>query len=186
MSTAAANLGNEQFHITEEDTPKTYRIYMQYPVEVTECWANISEGRKISAGVKTSVGEILEETLFEIIGKAFLADGAAMEDESLPSGLKPLRGDLRSDKLSKLEQIEVAALKSRYIAQLAEQHGADNISGGHATSGLIPTSVALKVREMLIKATEIMLAAGKIVGQDDVCHVRMSTLLQIEHVEKEN
>ena len=135
-------------------------------------------------GVKTSVGEILEETLFEIIGKAFLADGAATKDASLPSGLRTLRGALRSSGLSKLEKIEVAALKSRYIAHLAEQHGADNISGGHATSGIIPTSVALKAREMLIKATEMMLAAGKIVGNDDVCHVRMSSLLQIEHVKK--
>ena len=186
MSTAARNLGTEQFRITAEDTPKTYRIYMQYPVEVTECWANISEGRRIGAGVKTSVGEILEETLFEIISKAFLADGAAMEDASRPSGLMPLRGALRSSGLSKLEKIEVAALKSRYIAHLAEQQGSDNIFGGHATSGIIPTSVALKAKEMLIKATEMMLAAGKIVGQDDVCHVRMSALLQVEHVGKGN
>ena len=159
---------------------------MQYPVEVTECWANISEGRRIGAGVKTSVGEILEETLFEIIGKAFLADGAAMEDASRSSGLMPLRGALRSSGLSKLEKIEVAALKSRYIAHLAEQHGADNIYGGHATSGIIPVAIALKAKEMLIKATEMMLSAGKLVGQDDVCHVRMSALLQVEHVGKGN
>lgn len=185
MTTAAKNLGTEQFRITAEDTPKTYRIFMQYPVEVTECWANIYEGRKINAGVKTSVGEILEETLFEIIGDAFLADGAAMEDASMPSGLRPIRGELRSDSLPKLDQIGIAALKSKYIAHLAEEQGADNISGGHATSGIIPTSIALKAREMIIKATEMMLSAGKLVGQDDVCHVRMSSLLQIEHVEKE-
>ena len=50
MSTAAANLGTEQFRITAEDTPKTYHIYMQYPVEVTECWANISRGKKDQCG----------------------------------------------------------------------------------------------------------------------------------------
>lgn len=185
MVSAKKNLGDEQFRITTEDTPRTYRIYMQYPVEVTKCWANISEGRKIDAGVKTSVGEILEETLFEMIGSAFLADGAAMEDASLPSGLRPIRGALRSSGLSKLEKIEVAALKAGYIAHLAEQHGADNISGGHATSDVIPTSIALKVKATLIKATEMMLSAGKIVGNDDVCRVRMSTLLQIDTVEKE-
>ncbi len=184
MAKAAKNLGAEQFRITAEGTPKTYRIFMQYPVEVTECWANISEGRKIDAGVKTSVGEILEETLFEIIGDAFLADGAAIEDASLPSGLRPIRGDLRSDNLSKLEQIEVAALKARYIAHLAEEQGADNISGGYATSGIIPISIALKAKEMLIKATEMMLSSGKLIGQGDVCHVRMCTLLQIDPVEK--
>ena len=67
----------------QKDTPKTYRIFMQYPVEVTECWANISEGRKIDAGVKTSVGEILEGTLFKMIGDAFLADGAVTEEPKL-------------------------------------------------------------------------------------------------------
>ena len=41
MVSAAKNLGTEQFRITAEGTPKTYRVYMQYPVEVTECWANI-------------------------------------------------------------------------------------------------------------------------------------------------
>ena len=186
MVSAAKNLGTEQFRITAEDTPKTYRIYMQYPVEVTECWANVSGGRKIGAGVKTSVGEVLEGTLFKIIGDAFLADGAAVADSSLPSGLRPILGALRSSGLSKLEKIEVAALKARYIAHLAEEHGADNISGGHATTDIIPTSVALKARAMLIKVTEIMLSAGKIVGNDDVCRVRMSTLLQIDPVEKES
>ncbi len=184
MVSTAKNLGTEQFRITAEDTPKTYRIFMQYPVEVTECWANISEGRKIDAGVKTSVGEILEGTLFKMIGDAFLADGAVTEDPSLPSGLRPIRGALRSDSLPKLEQIEIAALKARYIAHLAEQQGADNISGGHATSGIIPTSIALKAKDMLIKATEMMLSSGKLVGQDDVCHVRMSTLFQIDRVER--
>ena len=52
-------------------------------------------------------------------------------------------------------------MKARYIAHLSEQHGADNISGEHETSGIIPTSVALKAREMLIKATEMMLACRK-------------------------
>ena len=185
MSTAAKNLGVEQFRITAEGTPKTYRIFMQYPVEVTECWANIYEGRKINAGVRTSVGDILEGTLFEIIGDAFLSDGAATEDPSLPSGLSPIRGALRSDSLPKLEQIEIAALKARYIAHLAEEQGANNISGGHATSGIIPTSIALKAKEMIVKATKMMLSAGKLVSQDDVCHVRMSALFQIDHVEKE-
>ena len=185
MATAAKNLGAEQFRITAEGTPKTYRVYMQYPVEVTECWTNIVAGRKIDAGVKTSVGEILEGTLFKMISDAFLADEAATKDPDSPSGLKPIRGVLRSDKLSKLDQIEVAALKARYIAHLAEQHGADNISGGHATSGIIPTSIALKAKDMLIKATEMMLSSGKLVGQDDVCHVRMSTLFQIDRVERE-
>lgn len=185
-TTVAKDLETGQFCITAEGTPKTYHIFMQYPVEVTECWANITEGRKVGAGVKTSVGEILEKTLFEIIGNAFLADGVAVEEPSSPSGLKPIRGDLRSDSLSKLEQIEIAALKARYIAHLAEEQGADNISGGHATSGVIPVSIALKTKEMLIKATEMMLSSGKLVGQDDLCHVRMSALLQIEHhVEKE-
>ena len=185
MIPAAKNLGAEQFRITAESTPRTYRVYMQYPVEVTECWANIAEGRKINAGVKTSVGDILEGTLFKMIGDAFLADGAATADPSLPSGLKPIRGDLRSSGLSKLEKIEVAALKARYIAHLAEQQGVDNISGGHATSGIIPTSIALKAKDMLNKATEMMLSSGKLVGQDDVCHVRMSTLFQIDRVERE-
>ena len=71
---------------------------------MTECWTNISEGREIDAGVKTSVGEILEETLFEMIGSAFLADGATTEDASLLSGLRPIRGALRSSGLSKLEK----------------------------------------------------------------------------------
>ena len=186
MVSEAKNLGFEQFRITAEGTPKTYRVFMQYPVEVTECWTNVVARRKIDAGVKTSVGEILEGTLFKMIGEAFLADGVAMKDPSLPSGLRPIRGVLRSDSLSKLEQIEVAALKARYIAHLAEQQGVDNISGGHATSGIIPTSIALKAKDMLIKATEMMLSSGKLVGQDDVCHVRMCALLQIDPVEKES
>ena len=186
MIPAAKNLGAEQFRITAEGTPKTYRVYMQYPVEVTECWINVVAGRKIGAGVRTSVGEILEETLFKMISDAFLADGAAVEEPNSPSGLRPIRGVLRSSGLSKLEKIEVAALKARYIAHLAEQQGVDNISGGHATSGIIPTSIALKAKDMLIKATEMMLSSGKLVGQDDVCHVRMSTLFQIDRVEKES
>ena len=116
----------------------------------------------------------------------FWRTGAAVADSSLPSGLRPILGALRSSGLSKLEKIEVAALKARYIAHLAEEHGADNISGGHATTDIIPTSVALKARAMLIKVTEIMLSSGKIVGNDDVCRVRMSTLLQIDPVEKES
>ena len=185
MASTAKNLGKEHFRITAEGTPKTYRIFMQYPVEVTECWANIYEGRKVDAGVKTIVGEILEETLFKMISDAFLADGAATKDPNLPSGLRPVRGALRSDRLPKLDQIEIAALKSKYIAHLAEQQGADNISGGHATSDIIPTAIALKAKDMIVKATEMMLSAGKIVGQDDVCHVRMSALFQIDHIKKE-
>ena len=186
MVSAAKNLGAEQFRITAEGTPKTYRIYMQCPVEVTECGANIAEGRKIDAGVKTSVGEILEGTLFKMISDAFLANKAAMEDPNLPSGLRPIRGSLRSDSLSKLEQIEVAALKARYIAHLAEQQGADNIPEvGTPPPGIIPTSIALKAKERLIKATEMMLSSGKLIGQDDVCHVSVSTLFQIDRVERE-
>ncbi|MDE3269926.1 MAG: hypothetical protein OYH77_06550 [Pseudomonadota bacterium] len=77
-------------------------------------------------------------------------------------------------------------MKVRYIAHLAEEQGADNISGGHATSGVMPMIVALKAKEMLIKAAEMMLSSGKLVGCDDVCHVRMSALFQIDNVQKEN
>ncbi|MDE3270095.1 MAG: hypothetical protein OYH77_07410 [Pseudomonadota bacterium] len=185
MATPSKNLGTKQFRITAEDTPITYQLYMQYPVEVTECWANVSEGRKIGAGVNTSVGEILENALFKMIGDAFMADGAAAKDLNAPSGLKPVLGDLRSSGLSKLEKIKVAALKAKYIAHLAEEQGEENISGGHATSGIIPMSIALKVKDMLTKATERMLSSGKLVGDNDVCHVRMCALLQIDPVEKE-
>ena len=47
----------------------------------------------------------------------------------------------------------------KYFRWKKEQRGADNISGGHATSGIIPTSVASKARETIIKATEMMLSA---------------------------
>lgn len=176
----------EQFNITLDEAPQTHRIYMQYPVEVTECWANILGGRKIDAGVKTSVGKILEETLFELIGGAFLADGVATKDVGLPSGLRPIRGELRSNSLTKLEKIEVAALKATYIAHLAGQHGIDNISGGYATCDVVPTSMALKVKEALTRAAGMMLSAGNIVGDDDdddVCSVRMCTLIRIDNKE---
>lgn len=179
------NLADEQFDISASGTPKTYRIYMQHPVEVVECWSNLTSKREIDAGVKTTVGKVLGETLFGMINDAFLADGVVVEDESWPSGLRPIRGELRSNGLSKSEKIEVTALKARYIAHLSEQQGSDNISGGHATSDVIPRSVALKVKEAIVKATQMMLSAGKIVGNDDVCRVRMSALLQIDSIKED-
>ena len=187
MVSATENLlADEQFDISASGTPKTYRIYMQHPVEVVECWSNLTSKREIDAGVKTTVGKVLGETLFEMISDAFLADGVVVKDKSLPSGLRPIRGELRSNGLSRSEKIEVTALKARYIAHLAEQQGSDNISGGHATSDVIPMSVALKVKETIVRATQMMLSAGKIVGNDDVCRVRMSVLLQIDSIDKED
>ncbi|MDE3269927.1 MAG: hypothetical protein OYH77_06555 [Pseudomonadota bacterium] len=104
MATTAKNLGTNQFRITAEGTPKTYHMFMEYPVEVTECWANICERREISAGVKSGVGEILEESLFKLIGDAFLADGAAVKDLDSPSGMEPMLGALQSDSLPKIDQ----------------------------------------------------------------------------------
>ena len=186
MALATKNLESEQFDICANGTPRTYRIYMQYPVEVVECWANLSGERQIDADIETSVGEALRETLFKLIIDAFVEDGVVAKDANSPSGFRPLRGELRSNGLSKQEKIEVAALKSRYIAHLAEQHGADNIYGGHVTSDVIPTAVAMRVRESIVRATQIMLSAEKVAGNKDVCRVRMSTLLQIDSIKEED
>lgn len=186
MVLATKNLENEQFDISATGTPNTYRIYMQHPVEVVECWANLSGGREIDAGVKTTVGDVLGETLFEMISDAFLADGVVVRDTSLPSGLRSIRGELRSNGLSRNEKIEIAALKARYIAYLSEQNGGDNVFGGHATSDVIPTRVALKVKKNIVRATQMMLSAEEFVGSDEVCRVRMSTLLQIDSMKKED
>ena len=37
--------------VTKESVPRTHYIFMQYPIEVTECWANISSGKELEEGV---------------------------------------------------------------------------------------------------------------------------------------
>ena len=83
-------------------TLRTHNIYVQYPIEVTECWANLTAGKDIADGVVSTVGDTLVSSLFKVIREAFIDDGVVAKDETTPSGLKPLRGELRSNELSKL------------------------------------------------------------------------------------
>lgn len=166
--------------VTKANTPRTHHIFLQYPVEVTECWANIIAGKDIAAGVVSTVGETLATSLFKLIRKAFIDDGVVAEDETTPSGLKPLRGELSSQELSKLEKLKVAALKAQHISELAQHEGIGSIKGGHITTNKIPLTVAQEALDMVRTATKMMLAAREDECKGDSCYVRMSVLFQIE------
>ena len=166
--------------VTKENTPRTHNIYMQYPIEVTECWANLTAGKDIADGVVSTVGDTLVSSLFKVIREAFIDDGVVTKDESAPSGLKPLRGELRSNELSKLEKIKVTALKAKHISNLAQHQSIGTIKGGHITTEKIPLGVAQEALDMVRTATKIMLAAKETDSKGDSCYVRMSVLFQID------
>lgn len=166
--------------VTKENTPRTHHIFLQYPVEVTECWANIIAGKDIAAGVVSTVGETLAASLFKLIRKAFIDDRVAVEDETTPSGLKPLRGELCSQELSKLEKLKVTALKAKHISELAQHEDVGTIKGGHITTNKIPLTVAQEALDMVRTATKMMLAAKEDEHKGDSCYVRMSVLFQID------
>ena len=167
--------------VTKESAPRTHYIFMQYPIEVTECWANLTAGKNIADGVVSTVGETLASSLFKLIRQAFVDDGVVAEDEITPSGLRPLRGELCSRELSKLEKIKVTALKAKHISNLAQHHSIGTIKGGHITTEKIPLNVAQEALDMVRTATKMMLAAKEDDSKEgDSCYVRMSVLFQID------
>ncbi len=166
--------------VTKESAPRTHHIFLQYPVEVTECWTNLTAGKELEDGVISTIGESLASSLFKLIRQAFVDDGVVVEDEIAPSGLRPLRGELCSSELSKLEKLKVTALKAKHISELAQHEGIGTIKGGHITTNKIPLTVAQEALDMVRTATKMMLAAKEDDSKGDSCYVRMSTLFQIE------
>ena len=169
----------DHFQITERGTPQTYRVYMRFPVEVTECWANLCAGKRIDHDVNASVDSFLCEVLYKTIRNAFVADGAAMEDEGSPSGLKPVKGCLRTDKLSRMEHIEAMSAQANNLAQLAKKDGGIKVSGSHIITNRIPSAIAEKAMHMIIEASSMLLSAEEDDGVDS-CRVRMSALYHID------
>ena len=153
---------------------------MQYPIEVTECWANLIAGKELEEGVISTIGESLASSLFKLIRQAFVDDGVAAEDETTPSGLKPLRGELCSSELPKVEKLKVTALKAKHISNLAQHQSIGTIKGGHITTEKIPLNVAQEALDMVRTATKMMLAAKEDGNKGDSCYVRMSVLFQID------
>ena len=168
--------------VTKESVPRTHKIFMEYPIEVTECWANLTAGKELEDGVISTIGESLAPSLFKFIRQAFIDDGVVAEDESTPSGLQPLRGELCSSELSKPEKLKVTALKANHISELAQHPSSmGTIKGGHITTDKIPLSVAQEALDMLRTATKMMLAAKDSDSKDgDSCYVRMSVLFQLD------
>ena len=172
----------EPLVVTKESTPRTYNVFMQYPVEVTECWANLTAGKEMTDGVLSTIGESLVSSLFKVIGQAFLDDGIVVEDETSPSGVKPLRGELCSSELTKAEKLKVTALKAKHISELVHHQGSSGtIKGGHITTDKIPLSVAQEALDMVRTATKMMLAAEEDESKSgDSCYVSMSVLFQLD------
>ena len=168
--------------VTRESTPRTHKIFMDYPIEVTECWANITAGKAMTDGVMSTVGESLVPSLFKFIRQAFVDDELVAEDEHTPSGLKTLRGELCSSELPKAEKLEVTARKAKHISALAQRHSSmGTIKGGHITTDKIPLSVAQEALDMVRTATKMMLSAKDSERQaGDNCYVRMSVLFQLD------
>ncbi len=167
--------------VTKESAPRTHHIFLQYPTEVTECWANLSAGKELEAGVVSTIGASLASSLFKLIRRAFVDDGVVAEDETTPSGLKPLRGELCSRELSKPEKLKVTALKAKHISELAQHPSSiGTIKGGHITTDKIPLSVAQEALDLVRTATEMMLAAKESDHNSDSCYVRMSVLFQLD------
>ena len=168
--------------VTKENVPRTHKIFMEYPIEVTECWANLTAGKALEDGVISTIGKSLSSSLFKLIRQAFIDDGVVAEDESTPSGLKPLRGELRSNELSKPEKLKISALKAKHISELAQHHGSiGTVKGGHITTDKIPLAVAEEALDMVRTATKMMLAAKDSGSKDgDSCYVRMSVLFQLD------
>ena len=167
--------------VTKESVPRTHYIFMQYPIEVTECWANLTAGKELEEGVISTIGESLASSLFKLIRQAFVDDGVVAEDETTPSGLKPLRGELCSSELPKVEKLKVTALKAKHISNLAQHHSIGTIKGGHITTEKIPLNVAQEALDMVRTATKMMLAAKEDDNKEgDSCYVRMSVLFQID------
>ena len=77
--------------VTRESVPRTHYIFMQYPMEVTECWANLTAGKELEDGVMSTIGESLARSLFKLIRQAFVDDEVVVEDETTPSGLRRTR-----------------------------------------------------------------------------------------------
>ena len=177
---SSQTLKSKPLLVTKESTPRTHHIYMQFPVEVTECWANLTAGRELEYEVMSPVGETLANSLFKVIREAFVDDGVVEKDTTTPSGLQPLRGELRSSGLSKLEKVKATALKAKHISDLAHYQSIGTIQGGHITTNKIPLSVAQEALDMISTATKMMLSAKESGSKGDSCHVRMSTLFQIE------
>ena len=171
------------FQINRDGTPRTYRVYMRFPVEVSECWANLCEGNSIEHEVRTGVEDFLIDILFEAIRSAFITDGAAVEDSSCPSGLRPVKGELRANHLSRTEQIDAMAAQAQRLAHLARKDGGIKISGAHIVTDRIPTAVAEKALHMIIEASNMLLSAACAEkGEANTCRVRMSALC---HIDKE-
>ena len=171
----------EPLLVTKESVPRTHYIFMQYPIEVTECWANLTASKELEDGVISTIGESLASSLFKLIRQAFVDDGVVAEDETTPSGLKPLRGELCSSELPKVEKLKVTALKAKYISNLAQHQSIGTIKGGHITTEKIPLNVAQEALDMVRTATKMMLAAKEDDNKEvDSCYVRMSVLFQID------
>ena len=168
--------------VTKESVPRTHRLFMEYPIEVTECWANLTAGKELEGGVISTIGESLANSLFKLIRQAFVDDGVVAEDETTPSGLKPLRGELCSSELPKVEKLKVTALKAKHISNLAQhQSSIGTTKGGHITTEKIPLNVAQEALDMVRTATKMMLAAKEDDSKEgDRCYVRMSVLFQID------
>ena len=168
--------------VTKESAPRTHYIFMQYPIEVTECWVNLTAGKELKEGVMSTIGESLASSLFKLIRQAFVDDGVVAEDETTPSGLKTLRGELCSRELPKLDKLKVTALKAKHISELTHhQSSMGTIKGGHITTGKIPLSVAQEALDMVRTATKMMLAAKETESKgSDSCYVRMSVLFQLD------
>ena len=166
--------------VTKESVPRTHRLFMEYPIEVTECWANLTAGKELEEGVISTIGESLASSLFKLIRQAFVDDGVVAEDETTPSGLKPLRGELCSSELPKVEKLKVTALKAKHISNLAQHQSIGTIKGGHITTEKIPLNVAQEALDMVRTATKMMLAAKEDDSKGDSCCVRMSVLFQID------
>ena len=170
----------EPLVVTKESTPRTHNVFMQYPVEVTECWANLTAGRKIEDGLLSPLDEGLIHTLIKVITEAFIDDGVVLQDDTTPSGLKPLRGELCSTELSKPEKLKVTALKAKHISEIAQHRNVGTTQGGHITTNKIPLAVAQEALDMIATATKMLLSAKEDNSKGAICYVRMSAIFQIE------
>ena len=180
---SAHDLDKENFYITQEAAPNTYRIYMAFPIELSEYWAYLFEDNGNDQNIKCSVEPMLAVTLLKEIRSALIKDNAAVEDSSSPLGVKPLKGEIRDDKLSKIEQIDLAVAKAAYISRLGRLYGTDNISGCQIVTNSIPLDVAKKAQGLNQEGANMMLGAKMVAGDDGSCRVRMATLMHIAKME---